>query len=225
MAFNSAAQAMEVAQQAGNTALFGLGLWLVCALVGVLVGAAVAAVQIFPGRWHPAWAVHLAYWFSCPLLAGLASGVVLALKNVPALSEARTFWLLLCMIITGFTALLAAAAFAYLTRDHESKAADKAKQMSRQRPSRGASRTEEWEDRVRSFFKPRTTPLQAQESPPDHGTRSRRSKQRKLIVPGQRAELPPERYPAEATPVKPPPYAGHPRGMRKTQGKFDEPIR
>ncbi len=69
---------MEIAGQAGHTALFGIGLWLQCALAGAAIGAAVGAIQIYPGRWHPAWATKLVYWFSVPFFAGLATGVLLA---------------------------------------------------------------------------------------------------------------------------------------------------
>lgn len=225
MALNTAVQSMEVAQQAGNTALFGIGLWLFCALAGLLVGAAVAAIQIFPGRWHPAWAMHLSYWFSCPLFAGLACGVVLALKNVPPLSNARTFWLLLCMIIAGFTALIAAAAVAYLTKGYELKAAAKARQMARRNSRRATSRVEDWEDRLRSFFKPLPAGPNTEQPPPDDEARSRGSSRRSFVVPGQKAQLPPERYPSEDNSRKAPTYAGNPREIRKGQGKLDEPIK
>ena len=103
---------MDGSEQAVQAGFFGLSLWLKCGLAGTAVGAAVAMAQVFPGRWHPAWAQRLLYWFSCPLFAGLATGVVIALRGVPPLASARTFWLILCLVIGGVTSTAAAAAVA-----------------------------------------------------------------------------------------------------------------
>lgn len=223
MGFNGATT-MEVAGQTGQAALFGLALWLKCALAGAGVGAAIAAIQIFPGRWHPAWAVKLAAWFSCPLFAGVACGVLLALLNVPARSGAKPLWLTLCLVIGGFTAVLGAGAVAYVSRSYDPKAASKAKRVSRRSSLQQASRFADWEDRLRRIFRV---------APVDPATADRNGKEgshrrrRPSVTPGQKAKLPPERFPAGPAITKPPHYAGNPREkeIRDNQAKFDEPIR
>ncbi|MFZ9932298.1 MAG: hypothetical protein ACO3YO_08160 [Chthoniobacterales bacterium] len=214
---------MEIAGQAGHTALFGIGLWLQCALAGAAIGAAVGAIQIYPGRWHPAWATKLVYWFSVPFFAGLATGVLLALKSVPPLAPARTLWLVLCLIIAAATATLAAAVLAYLSRNYDPDAGSKAKRVTRRARGhrRATAHPDDWEDRLRTFFRPAPT---NQESPVSAGSGAQTKKSRS-VVPGQRATLPPERFPAKSELAKPPHYAGHPRHVRTDQGKLEKPIR
>ena len=220
MTFN-AAQSMDVTGQAGSTALFGLALWLKCALAGVGIGAVVAAAQVFSGRWHPAWATRLIYWFSCPLFAGLATGVVLALKNVPPLAPARGFWLILCLVIGAFTATGAAAAVAYFSRNYDPNAANKSKRVSRRARGQRQNAAENWEDRLRSIFRPEMTTDEVQ--PKAHGDAKAGSG--KGVTPGLRGKLPPERFPAKSELAKPPHYAGHPRQVRLGQGKLEKPIK
>jgi len=211
---------MDVAGQAGQTALFGLALWLTCALAGVGVGAAVAAAQIFLGRWHPAWAAKLVYWFSCPFFAGLATGVLLALKNVPPLAEARTFWLLLCLVIVGFTAVVAAGVVAYLSRNYHPNAVTKAKRVSRRSTDGNSSRASEWEDRLRSLFRPAPTPEANQEA-----AAMSSAKRVPSTIPGQKGKLPPARFPTDSALAQPSHYAGHPRQVRLGGGKLEKPSK
>jgi len=220
---------MEGTEQAVQTGFFGIALWLKCALAGTAVGAAVAAAQIFPGRWHPAWARRLIYWFSCPLFAGLATGVVVALRGVPPLSGARPLWLLLCLVIGCFTSLAAAGAVAFLSRNYDPDAAGKSKRISKRAGRSVISRAEEWEDRLRALFRPpsATQPgnkeVEARESPKS-GSKSAKA------IPGQRAELPPARHPPGAIRVKAPLYAGKPQipppdSDQGGQGKLVKPIK
>lgn len=210
-----------------QTGVFGLALWLKCALAGVALGAAIAATQIFPGRWHPAWAQRLVYWFSCPLFAGVAAGVLMALRGVPPSSEARLFWLILCMVITGFTAVLAAGAVAYLSRNYDPKAASKAKRVSRRSLSRATSRAEAWEDKLRALF--RAAPATAPQTPPTPNTRG--DSPATADRPGQKAQLPPERHPPNEVTVRLPHYAGKPKREFRSdrdegnQGKLEKPIK
>lgn len=217
---------METADQAVQAGLFGLTLWLKCALVGAAVGAAVAAAQIFPGRWHPAWAQKLIYWFSCPLLAGITCGVLMALQSVPPQSEARAFWLVLCLVIGGFTALITAGALAYLTRNYDPNAVSKAKRASRRPSSTRSPQRGNWDERLRGLFRPnnaleggQSRPLQQSQVP---GTGSSKGP---ATIPGQKAKLPPERFPVGSGLVKPPHYAGNPREARPSQGKLEKPIK
>lgn len=213
---------MELAGQAGQTALFGLALWLKCALTGAVIGAVVAAVQIFPGKWHPAWAAKLLAWFSCPLFAGVACGVLLALLNVPARSGAKPLWLALCLVIGGFTAVVGAGTAAYFSRNYDPKAASKAKRVSRRSSLHQTSRLADWEDRLRKVF--RAAPMDGSTA---EGTRKATEHRRPKAIPGQKAKLPPERFPAAPAISKPPHYAGHPREKenRDDQGKFEKPIK
>jgi len=220
MNFN-AAFPMDVAGLAGSTSLFGLGLWLKCALAGVVIGTLVAAAQVFSGRWHPAWATRLIYWFSCPFFAGLATGVVLALKSVPPLAPARGFWLILCLVIGAFTATIAAATIAYFSRNYDPNATNKAKRVSRRATGRRHGAPENWEDRLRSIFSPVTTTDEAQ--PKAHG--GKRAGSGKGVTPGLRGKLPPERFPSKSELAKPPHYAGHPRQVRLGHGKLEKPIK
>lgn len=212
---------MDVAGQAGSTAIFGLGLWLKCALAGAGVGAAVAAAQVFSGRWHPAWATRLIYWFSCPFFAGLASGVVLALKSVPPLAPARGFWLILCLVIGAFTATVASAAVAYLSRNYDPNAASKSKRVSRRARVQRQDAADNWEDRLRSIFRPEPTADDVQAKPSGDD----KAKSGQAVIPGMRGKLPPERFPAKSELAKPPHYAGHPRQVRLGQGKLEKPIK
>ena len=220
MTFN-AGFPMDVAAQAGNTAIFGLGLWLKCALAGAGIGAVVAAAQVFSGRWHPAWATRLMYWFSCPLFAGLATGVVLALKSVPPLAPARGFWLILCLVIGAFTATVAAAVVAYFSRNYDPNAANKSKRVSRRAKGQRQDAHENWEDRLRSIFRPETTTDEVQAK----ASGSEKAGSGKAVIPGMRGKLPPERFPAKSALAKPPHYAGHPRQVRLGQGKLEKPIK
>lgn len=220
MTFN-AARSMDVAGQAGSTALFGIGLWLKCALAGAGVGAVVAAAQVFSGRWHPAWAAKLIYWFSCPFVAGLATGVVLALKSVPPLAPARGFWLILCLVIGAFTATVASAAVAYFSRNYDPNAVSKSKRVSRRARVHRQDTADTWEDRLRSIFRPAPTANDAQPKTPGDA----KAKGGQTVVPGIRGSLPPERFPAKSDLAKPPHYAGHPRPVRLGQGKLEKPIK
>jgi len=220
MTFN-AKYPMDVAGQAGSTAIFGLSLWLKCALAGAGIGAVVAAAQVFSGRWHPAWAARLIYWFSCPFFAGLATGVVLALKSVPPLAPARGFWLILCLVIGAFTATVAAAAVAYFSRNYDPNAASKSKRVSRRAKGQRQDAPDNWEDRLRSIFRPEPP---ADELPTKaHGDEKAGSG--KAVIPGLRGKLPPERFPAQSELAKPPHYAGHPRQVRLSHGKLEKPIK
>jgi hypothetical protein len=213
---------MDVAGQAGSTAIFGLGLWLKCALAGAGIGALVAAAQVFSGRWHPAWATRLIYWFSCPFFAGLAAGVVLALKSVPALAPARGFWLILCLVIGAFTATVAAAVVAYFSRNYDRpNAANKSMRVSRRAKGQRHDAPENWEDRLRSIFRPEMT---ADEVQPNASV-DRKARSGKAVTPGLRGKLPPERFPAKSELAKPPHYAGHPRQVRLGHGKLEKPIK
>lgn len=203
-------------------ALFGLTLWLKCALAGAGIGAAVAAVQIFPGKWHPAWAAKLLAWFSCPLFAGVACGVLLALLNVPARSGAKPLWLALCLVIGGFTALFGAGAVAYFSRNYDPKAASKAKRVSRRSLLQKASRFADWEDRLRKIF--RAAPVDASAA---EGNGKKGEHRKPGVIPGQKAKLPPERFPVATAAPKPPHYAGNPRekDIRDNQGRLEKPIK
>jgi hypothetical protein len=220
MTFN-AGFPMDVAGQAGSTALFGLGLWLKCALAGAGVGAVVAAAQVFSGRWHPAWATRLIYWFSCPFFAGLATGVVLALRSVPPLAPARGLWLILCLVIGAFTATVAAAAVAYFSRNYDPNAASKSKRVSRRARGQRHDAPDTWEDRLRSIFRPEPTADEAQPKAPG----DEKLKSGQAMIPGMRGKLPPERFPGKSELAKPPHYAGHPRQVRLGQGKLEKPIK
>jgi hypothetical protein len=217
MPFNS----MPLMDSAGNTALFGLGLWLTCALAGTAVGAAVAAAQIFSGRWHPAWAAKLVYWFSCPFFAGITTGVLLALKSVPPLAPARTFWLLLCLVIGAITATLAAGAVAYLSKNYDPNAACKAKRISRRARIQGLVTTNHWEDRLRAVFRPEPTA----ETDSSAAVAKGQNVNSQPTVPGQRAKLPPERFAVKSELAKPPHYAGHPRQVVSGRSKLQNPER
>jgi hypothetical protein len=202
-----------------NTALFGMGLWLTCALAGVAVGATVAAAQIFPGRWHPAWAAKLLYWFSCPFFAGLTVGVLLALKNVPPLAPARTFWLVLCLVIGAVTAILAAGTVAYFSRNYDPNAVSKSKRVSRRARAQGQIVTDNWEDRMRAVFRPEP----ATETNTPAAASKTQNNSFPSTMPGQRAKLPPARLHAKSELTKPPHYAGHPRQVRLGQEKLKKP--
>lgn len=219
---------MDGTEQAVQTGIFGIALWLKCALAGSAVGAAVAAAQVFPGRWHPAWAQRLVYWFSCPLFAGLAIGVVVALRGVPPLSGARTLWLILCLVIGGFTSLLAAAAIAFLSKNYDPEVASKSKRVSKRAARKVTSRTEEWEDRLRSLFRPPPTAKPVETELSATAKQSNSSTVARPI-PGQRAKLPPERYPLSEAKVKVPNYAGkpsrNPNPSPDSQGKLVKPIK
>jgi hypothetical protein len=213
---------MDVAGHAGHTVLFGLGLWLACAALGTGIGAAVAAAQIFPGRWHPAWAANLFYWFSCPFFAGLASGVILALTSVPPLAGGRAFWLLLCLIIGSFTAVVAAGAVAYLSRNYDPNAAGKSKRISERSRTGKPRRAGDWEDRLRKLFRP--GPTAESEQNPAKGAKAANGGM--SSVAGQKAEIPPARFPSDSPlSKKPPHYAGHPRRVRVGQSKLEQPSK
>lgn len=220
MTFN-ASFPMDVAGQAGSTAIFGLGLGLKCALAGAGIGAVVASAQVFSGRWHPAWAARLIYWFSCPFFAGLATGVVLALKSVPPLAPARGFWLILCLVIGAVTATVAAAAVAYFSRNYDPNATNKSKRVSRRAKGQRHDAPENWEDRLRSIFRPEMATDQVQ--PKAHG--DEKTGRGKAVIPGVRGKLPPERFAAKSELAKPPHYAGHPRQVRLSHGKLEKPIK
>ena len=199
---------MEGTEQAVQTGLFGLTLWLKCGLAGSLVGAAVAATQVFPGRWHPAWAQRLLYWFSCPLFAGLATGVVIALRGVPPLASARTFWLILCLVIGGVTSTAAAAAVAFLSKNYDPDVVTKSKRVSRRSSRRVVSPIDKWEDNLRRLFRP----------PPTTESSARTFQDSSKLTPipqpasttGEKVKLPPERYPLSEVSVRVPRYAGKP---------------
>lgn len=221
---------MDGTEQAVQTGFFGFTLWLKCALAGTAVGATVAAAQIFPGRWHPAGARHLTYWFSCPLFAGVATGVVVALRGVPPLSEARMFWLLLCLVIGCFTSVAAAGAVAFLTKNYDPDATSKTKRVSKRAGRSVLSRAEEWEDRLRALFRPLPAIQGAEKDGTSRGAARPESKPAQSI-PGRRAELPPERYPPGAIRVKAPLPAGKPHARPRSaseqvgQGKLVKPIK
>lgn len=201
--------------------LFGLGLWLACAALGTAIGAAVAAAQIFPGRWHPAWAANLLYWFSCPFFAGLAGGVILALRSIPPSAQGRAFWLLLCLVIGGVTAIVAAASVAYVSRNYDPNAVSKSKRISQRSRTGQPPRARDWEDRLRKVFRPRPSADNEDKQPKGTtaGNASRSS------TPGQRAKLPPARFSSDSPLAKPPHYAGHPRKIRLGQGKLEQPSK
>lgn len=209
---------MDAGGQTIETVLFGLGLWLKCAVAGSVVGGAVAAVQIFPGRWHPAWAASLIYWFSCPFLAGVASGVVLALRSIPPLAEGRTFWLMLCLVIGAITAAATAVSVAYLTRNYDPNAASKAKRMAQRSRQRQMPKTADWENGLRALFRPEPT---AQENPTDNLPSAAASNA--PVTTGRKAKLPPARYSVDSPLAKPPHYAGHPRQIRLGRDKLQKP--
>lgn len=219
---------MEGTEQVVQTGFFGLALWLKCALAGTAVGAAVAAAQVFPGRWHPAWAQRLAYWFSCPLFAGLATGVIIALRGVPPLSDARAFWLILCLLIGAFTALVGAGAVAFLSKNYDPDVINKSKRAARRSSRRVISPIEHWEDKMRSLFRPVPTTESASAQPEENANGPFRAREASSI-PGQKAKLPPERYPQSEVNVRVPRYAGKPpRAPRPDsggQGKLEKPIR
>lgn len=219
---------MEGTEQALQTGVFGLGLWLKCALAGAAIGGVVAAVQIFPGRWHPAWARRLVYWFSCPLFSGMAIGVVVALFGVPPLSNARGGWLLLCLVVGGFTALITAGAIAFLSRNYDPDVVSKAKRATRRSSRHTVSRTEEWEDRLRALFRPPATAVDATKQESQDVARPAGS-HGATTIPGQKAKLPPERYPISEVSVKVPRYAGKPLRAPgpepKSQGRLEKPIK
>lgn len=203
-------------EQAGQAALFGFALCLKCALIGAGIGAAMAAVQIFPGRWHPAWAHNLLYWFSSPLFAGLAGGVLLALKVIPAMAKGRLLWLLLCLLIASFTAILAAGALAYLTRNHDPGATSKTRRMTRRHTGARRSHAAEWQNRVRSLFRPSQAIQRTEETNTIFAV-----KDAAAPIRGQKATLPPPRFPSGPQVPKPPHYAGHPRKISLGRSKPD----
>ena len=219
---------MDGTEQAVQTGVFGIALWLKCALAGTAVGATVAAAQVFPGRWHPAWARRLAYWFSCPLFAGLATGVIIALRGVPPLSDARAFWLVLCLVIGAFTALVGAAAVAFLSRNYDPDVIDKSKRATRRSSRRDVSSLEQWEDKMRVLFRPPPTAESASAQADENAGGPSRARGASTI-PGQKAKLPPERYPAGEVKVRVPHYAGKPprapRPDSEGQGKLEKPIK
>lgn len=219
---------MEGTEQVVQTGFFGLALWLKCALAGTAVGAAVAAAQVFPGRWHPAWAQRLVYWFSCPLFAGLATGVIVALRGVPPLSDARAFWLILYLVIGGFTALAGAGAVAFLSKNYDPDVVNKSKRVSRRSSRRVVTPIERWEERLRILFRPPPTAQSAVEQSGEHAGKPNHGRATST-APGQRAKLPPERYPLSEVSVRVPRYAGKPLRTPPPdsdgQGKLVKPIK
>lgn len=209
---------MVVAAAGGQTALSGPEIWLIGAGLGALAGAAVAAAQIFPGRWHPAGAANLFYWFSCPFFAGLASGVLLALKRIHPIAEARTLGFILCVVICGITAVLGAAAVDYWSRNYDPNAVSKSKRASRRSKSKKLTRSAEWIEKLRYFFRPgqnaeNNLPVGRSITPPDGAS----------TTPGQKAKLPPPRFPVDSPLAKPPHYAGHPRHVFPGGEKLSDP--
>jgi len=219
---------MDGTEQAVQTGVFGIALWLKCALAGTVVGATVAGAQVFSGRWHPAWARRLAYWFSCPIFAGLATGVIIALRGVPPLSNARAFWLVLCLVIGAFTALVGAAAVAFLSRNYDPDVIDKSKRATRRSSRRGVSSLEQWEDKMRSLFRPPPTAESASAQAEENADGPSRVREVSTI-PGQKAKLPPERYPVGEVKVRVPHFPGKPprtpRPESGGQGKLEKPIK
>lgn len=200
---------MDGTDQALQTGFFGLGLWFKCALAGTTTGAAVAIAQVFPGRWHPAWARRLIHWFVCPLFAGLAVGVVIALRGVPPLSEARLLWLVLCLAVTGTTALASACAVAFLSRNHDPDVVSKSKRAARRSSMQYLTRAAEWENRLRALFRPPPTAAAVEK---EFSKRAAKSTSPTLAasVPGQRVTLPPARGPQNEVMVRVPTFPGRP---------------
>lgn len=221
---------MDGMEQAVQTGVFGFALWLRCALAGAVVGSAVAVAQVFPGQWHPAWARRLVHWFSCPLFAGVAIGVVVALRGVPPLSDARMFWLILCLTVSGFTALAGAGIVAYLSRNYDPDVASKSRRASRRNQTDPISRAYEFEDRVRALFRPPPTAEKVMEQRQSASQRSGTS-HRPATTAGQRAVLPPERQPMEKLSARVPVFPGRPDKKESgdsregSQGKLEKPIK
>jgi len=211
-----------------QTGVFGIALWLKCALAGTVVGATVAGAQVFSGRWHPAWARRLAYWFSCPIFAGLATGVIIALRGVPPLSDARAFWLVLCLVIGAFTALVGAATVAFLSRNYDPDVIDKSKRATRRSSRETVSNAEKWEEKLRLLFRPPPTAESASAQSDENAGGPSRVREVSTI-PGQKAKLPPERYPVGEVKVRVPHFPGKPpRTLRPGsggQGKLEKPIK
>ena len=227
LVFTDAQRLMDGTEQAVQTGFFGLALWLKCGLAGTVVGAAVAAAQVFPGRWHPAWAQRLLYWFSCPLFAGLATGVVIALRGVPPLASARTFWLILCLVIGGVASTAAAAAVAFLSKNYDPDVVSKSKRVSRRSPRRVVSPIDQWEDHLRRLFRPPPTAESSARTRQESGKLSPIPET--SSTPSRKVKLPPERYPLSEVSVRVPRYAGKPlrtpRPDQGDQGKLVKPIK
>lgn len=225
--FSVRQRVMDGSEQAVQAGFFGLSLWLKCGLAGTAVGAAVAVAQVFPGRWHPAWAQRLLYWFSCPLFAGLATGVVIALRGVPPLASARTFWLILCLVIGGVTSTAAAAAVAFLSRNYDPDVVSKSKRVARRSSRRAISPVDRWEDNLRALFRPPPTADDSQQTSQSQGRLT--TTRDPMSTAGQKAKLPPERYPLSEVSVRVPQYAGKPlrtpRPEPGDQGKLVKPIK
>lgn len=209
---------MNVAAAGGQTALSGPEIWLIGAGLGALAGAAVAAAQIFPGRWHPAWAANLLDWFSCPFFAGLAAGVVLALKHIPPLAEARTLGFIVCLVTCGITAVLGASAVAYWSRNYHPGAATKFKRASQRSKSEKPAKSAERIEKLRYFFRPG-------ENAENIATvgRSTSSPDGASTTQGQKAKLPPPRFPIDSPLARLPHYAGHPRRVLSEGNKLSNP--
>lgn len=221
---------MDAVEQAVQTGVFGLALWLKCALAGAVVGSAVAVAQVFPGHWHPAWARRLVHWFSCPLFAGLAIGVVVALRGVPPLSDARLFWLVLCLVVSGFTALAGSVIVAYLSRNYDPDVTSKSKRASRRSHTDPISRANELENRLRALFRPPPTAEKVVEQRQNESHRGGITRHSATTA-GQRAVLPPERQPMEKLSARIPVFPGKPGSKESrdsqegSQGKLVKPIK
>jgi len=206
---------MEIVEYAMHTTLFALALWLKCTVVGGIIGGSVAAVQIFAGKWHPAWASRLFSWFAYPLYAGLAAGVVLALATIPPLSAGRFFWLLFCLAASSAAAAFVAGALASLTRNYDLKIAKTARGNLHRRSGAPDKRSTQWKNRLHSLF---------DASPEaDAATLPRRRGGSHAPPPRQKTKLPPERFPFNPASAKNSHYAGHPREEQIRQGKSEKP--
>lgn len=195
--------------------LFALTLWLKCAAVGLVIGAAAGAAQVFFGRWHPAWGARPGTWFSGPFFSGVACGVLLALIVVPPQFAANPLWLVLCLVVTGFNAALAAGVVAFLSRNYNSAAASNAKRLSRRHAKTKTGRIADWEEDVRGIFRGSHT---TEATPPQRPHNPSQSSS-----PRTKTKLPPERFPGGAPITKAVNYAGKPQILKGSSDKSTPP--
>lgn len=206
---------MEFVKYAMHIIFFGLVLWLKCSIVGGIAGGSVAAVQIFAGKWHPAWVPRLFSWFVSPLCTGLTAGVVMALINIPPLSSGRFFWLIFCLAASSVAAVFVAGALASLTRNYNLKIVKTARQSMRRSSRSSGGKFAQWDNRLRALF--RASPEA------DAMATTHRKTESHTHAAQQKIKLPPERFPSSSAPAKATHYAGHPRGDQVRQGKSEKP--
>jgi hypothetical protein len=113
---------------------------------------------------------------------------------------------------------VAAGAVAYLSRNYDPNAVSKAKRVSRRSRGENISRATEWEDRLRSFFRPALTEETNQNEAP-----AMSAKREQTTIAGRKAKLPPARFPTDSALARPPHYAGHPRQARAGGGRLEKP--